>query len=161
MFQRSKNRQVTRFTTLIFPINCCVRITISLTVYSMVMFCHRYLGSDCKNFKTFVFLAVYYLSDSDVSSYSTAIKVQPFLKSSLHNVKQLSLILSHFITGLQIHHRAKDKMARLRQTYNNVQVCINYKLHVHEHVHVGTPDFRVHMDDFYRIASKILFLCWQ
>ena len=40
-------------------IDCCVRIKlmVSLTVYSVVIFSHRYLSSDRINVKTFVFLA--------------------------------------------------------------------------------------------------------
>ena len=46
---------------LISTIDCCVRITISLTVYEIVRFSHRYLHSGCihVHFKTFEFLAVY------------------------------------------------------------------------------------------------------
>ena len=42
------------------------------TVYSVVIFSHRYLERDCINFKTFVFLAVYW--SSWTSSYNTHIK---------------------------------------------------------------------------------------
>ena len=67
-------------------IDCCVRINGQLqTVYSVVMFSHRYLDRDHINFKTFVFLAVYW--SIWTSSYNTDIKVQQFLKWSLHNVK--------------------------------------------------------------------------
>ena len=31
-----------------------------LTIYSVVIFSHRYLDNDCLNVKTFVFLAVYW-----------------------------------------------------------------------------------------------------
>ena len=43
MLQKSENRQVTKFISLIFPIDCCVRI--NLTVYSVVILSHRYLDS--------------------------------------------------------------------------------------------------------------------
>ena len=55
-------------------------------VYSVVIFSHRYLHSDCISFKTFVFLAVYW--SIWTSSYNIDIKVELFLKWSLHNVKQ-------------------------------------------------------------------------
>ena len=43
------------------PIECCVRINDKpVTIYSVVIFSHRYLDSDRINFKTFVFLAVYW-----------------------------------------------------------------------------------------------------
>ena len=58
------------FSFLLFPI------------YSVVIFSHRYLDSDCINFKTFVFLAVYW--SIWISSYITDIKVLPFLKWSLY-----------------------------------------------------------------------------
>ena len=58
----------------------------SLAVYSVVIFSHRYLDSDCINFKTFVFLATCW--SIWTSSYNTDIKVQPFFKWSLNNVKQ-------------------------------------------------------------------------
>ena len=47
---------------------------VSLTVYSVVIFSHRYLDSDRIHFKTFVFLAVYW--SIWTSSYNTDIKVQ-------------------------------------------------------------------------------------
>ena len=54
----------------------------------MVRFSHRYLNSDCINFKTFVFLAVYW--SIWTSSYNTDIKVQQFfigaLTTMLNNV---------------------------------------------------------------------------
>ena len=56
------------------------------TVYSVVIFSHRFLDSDCINVKTFAFLAVYW--PFWTSLYNTDIKVQQFLKSILHNVKQ-------------------------------------------------------------------------
>ena len=62
VLQKSENRQVTRFTILIFPhIHCCVRIKVNpvVTAYLMKIFSHRFLGSDCISFKTFAFLAVY------------------------------------------------------------------------------------------------------
>ena len=43
-------------------------------VYSVVIFSHRFLDSDCINFKTFAFLAVYW--PFWTSLYSTDIKVQ-------------------------------------------------------------------------------------
>ena len=66
-------------------IDCCVRIN-GKPVYSMVIFSHRYIDSDHINFKTFVFLAVYW--SIWTSSYYTDIKVQQFFKWSLYNVKQ-------------------------------------------------------------------------
>ena len=56
--------------------DCCVRITISLTVYSMVIFSHRYFDSDSINFQNFVFLAVHW--SIWTSLYNTDIKVQQF-----------------------------------------------------------------------------------
>ena len=46
----------------------------SQTIYSVVIFSHRYLDSDSINFKTCVFLAVY--RSFWTSSYNTDIKVQ-------------------------------------------------------------------------------------
>ena len=44
-----------------FPlIDYCVRINGQPTVYSVVIFSHRFLDSDCINFKTFAFLATYW-----------------------------------------------------------------------------------------------------
>ena len=48
-------------------------------VYSVVIFSHRFLDSDCIIFKTFAFLAVYW--PFWTSLYSTDIKVQQFFKS--------------------------------------------------------------------------------
>ena len=50
------------------------------------LFSHRFLDSDCTNFKTFAFLAVYW--PLWASLYSTDIKVQQFFQSLLHDVKQ-------------------------------------------------------------------------
>ena len=59
---------------------------IPLTVYSLMIFCHRFLESDCINFKTVAFLAVY--SSNLTSLHNTDIKVQKYFKFILHNVKQ-------------------------------------------------------------------------
>ena len=50
----------------------------SLFVYSLVIFSHRYLDSDGINFKTFVFLAVYW--SIKTSSCNTDIEVEFFFK---------------------------------------------------------------------------------
>ena len=55
-------------------------------VYSVVIFSHKYLGTVCINFKTIVFLAVYW--SIWTSSYNTDIRVQKCFKWNLHNVKQ-------------------------------------------------------------------------
>ena len=61
---------------------------VSQNVYSVVIFSHRFLDSDCINFKTFAFLAVYW--PFWTSLYNTDIKVQKknFNRSStmLNNV---------------------------------------------------------------------------
>ena len=59
---------------------------VSLTIYSVVIFSHRYLDSNRINFKNFVFLAVYW--SIWTSPYNTDIKVQDFFKWSLNNVKE-------------------------------------------------------------------------
>ena len=53
---------------------------VGLTVYSVVIFSHRYLDSDRINVKTCVFLAVY--RSIWTSSYNTDIKVQPSLNGA-------------------------------------------------------------------------------
>ena len=66
--------------------DCCVRM-VNLTVYSVVMFSHRYLDSHPINFKTFVFLAVYW--STWTLSYNTDIKVKKNLNGAstmLNNV---------------------------------------------------------------------------
>ena len=60
---------------------------VSQTVYSVVIFSHSFLESDCINFKTFAFLAVYW--PFWTSLYNTDIKVQQFLKSILHSVNPI------------------------------------------------------------------------
>ena len=60
---------------------------VSQTVYSVVIFIHRFLDSDCINFKTFAFLAVYWPFWTLL--YNTDIKVQQFFNRSstmLNNV---------------------------------------------------------------------------
>ena len=69
-----------------FPIDYCVRIKYWQTIYSMVIFSHRFLDSDCINFKTFAHLAVYW--PFWTSLYNIDIKVQQYFKSILHDVKQ-------------------------------------------------------------------------
>ena len=70
----------------------------SPTVYSVVIFSHRYLDSECMNFKTFVFLAVYW--SIWTSSYNTDIKGQQFLNgastmlNNVFNFKSHSTFLS-------------------------------------------------------------------
>ena len=59
---------------------------VSQTVYSVVIFSHRFLDSDCINFKTFAFLAVYW--PFWTSLYNTDIKVQFCFILILHNVIQ-------------------------------------------------------------------------
>ena len=56
-----------------------------LTIYSMVIFSHRYLDSDCRNVKTNLYSWLF--NDSSEGRYTTS-KVNHFLKSSLHNVNQ-------------------------------------------------------------------------
>ena len=58
---------------------------------SVVIFSHRFLDSDCINFKTFAVLAVYWPFWTSLYCYSTDIKVQQFFKSFLHDVKTMSL----------------------------------------------------------------------
>ena len=68
---------------------------VSLTVYSVVIFSRRYIDNDCINFKTFVFLAVYW--SIWTSSYNTDIKVQNFKNGAstmLNNV--FNLVPLHF-----------------------------------------------------------------
>ena len=74
------------------PIYCCVRIN-GKPVYFVVIPNHRYLDSDCTNFKTFVFLAVYW--SIWTSSYNTDIKVRKKNKRSLNNVMSSRKIISH------------------------------------------------------------------
>ena len=64
---------------------------VSLTVYSVVIFSHRYLDNDLINIKTFVLLAVYW--SIWTSSYNADIKVQQFLNGAstmLNNASNLS-----------------------------------------------------------------------
>ena len=62
-------------------------------VYSVVIFSHRFLDSDCINFKTFAFLAVY-LSEHHYTTQTS--KFNNFFKSFLHDVKQcLNRVLGH------------------------------------------------------------------
>ena len=63
-----------------------------------MIFSHRYLDSDCINFKTFAFLAVYW--PFWTSLYNTDIKVQ-FFKAILHNVKQCLLKIKIHIIFIQ------------------------------------------------------------
>ena len=63
---------------MFLPIDCCVRINGKLTVYSVVIFSHGYLDSDHINFKTFVFLDVYWsisasLYNTDIIDFSSTI----------------------------------------------------------------------------------------
>ena len=67
-------------------IYCCIRIKSKPDHLSKIIFSHRFCDSDCINFKTFAFLAVYW--SIWTSLYNTDIEVQPFLKSSLHSGKQ-------------------------------------------------------------------------
>ena len=63
-------------------------------VYSVVIFSHRFLDSDCINFKTFAFLAVYW--PLWTSLYSTDIKVQKKINRSstmLNNVFKFNYLL--------------------------------------------------------------------
>ena len=73
-----------------FPIDDCVRM-VSQTFYSVVIFSHRFLDSDCINFKTFALLAVYW--PFRTSSYNTNIKAQQFFwtwsSTMLNNVYNL------------------------------------------------------------------------
>ena len=76
---------------------------VSLTGYSVVIFSHIYLHSDRINFKTVVFLFVYW--SIWTSSYNADIKVQQSFKWSLHKVKQSScqvlFFLGHYTTPIQ------------------------------------------------------------
>ena len=72
----------------------------SQTVYSVVIFSQRFIDSDCINFKTFAFLAVYW--PFWTSLYKTDNKVQQFSKSILRvvtshlNFGSSLVIWSHF-----------------------------------------------------------------
>ena len=76
-------------------------------VYSVVIFSHRFLDSDCISFKTFAFLAVYW--PFWTSLYSTDIKVlkKIFNRSStmLNNV--FNVFLSHFVIILHVNSNRK------------------------------------------------------
>ena len=65
-------------------------------VYSVVIFSHRFLDSDCINFKTFAFLAVYW--PFWTSLYSTDIKVQQFFNRS-STIKVLVNVLHAALSG--------------------------------------------------------------
>ena len=69
---------------------------VKLTICSVVIFSHtcRYLDSDCINFKTFVFLAVYW--SIWTSSYNTDIKVQQFFFNGA------STMLNNFFNKLNV-----------------------------------------------------------
>ena len=89
-----------RFAILIFPIVYCVRINALPARLSGVIFSHRFLDSDCINFKTFAFLAVYW--PFWTSLYSTDIKVQFFFYCSstmLNNVFKVT----HSLTSISMH----------------------------------------------------------
>ena len=83
-FKKAKICKWPEIPYFIFPIDCCVRIImINQTVYSAVIFSHRYLDRDRIHFKTFVFLAV--LWSIWTSSYNTDIKVQQNGASTMLN----------------------------------------------------------------------------
>ena len=56
---KSENRQVTTFIFLISSQNAVLELIVRMTIYSVVIFSHSYLDSDCIHFKTFAFLLVY------------------------------------------------------------------------------------------------------
>ena len=58
----------------------------SQTIYSVVIFSHRFLNSDCINFKTFAFLAVYW--PFWTSLYSTDIRVKGELRNRFNIISE-------------------------------------------------------------------------
>ena len=63
---------------------------VSQTVYSVVIFSHRVLDSDCINFKTFAFLAVYDPSEQHYTTKTS--KVQFFFNWLSTKLNNMSLI---------------------------------------------------------------------
>ena len=89
------------------PIDCVIINGISLTVYSVVIFSHRYLDSDHINFKTFVFLAIYW--SIWTSSYNTNIKVQHFFEMEPPQCWTMSLkVEQEFLKEKKFHCQLSD-----------------------------------------------------
>ena len=82
------------------PIDYCVRINGCQTIYSVVIFSHRFLDSDCINFKTFAFLTVYW--PFWTSLYNTDIKVQK--KKLNRSSTLLNNVFKHEFSGILNQH---------------------------------------------------------
>ena len=97
---------------------------VSQTVYSVVIFSHRFLDSDCINFKTFAFLAVYW---PFWTSYNTDIKVQQFFKSStmLNNVFKVNVWTWFFSSPGHL----ESKLIQLWLGYTFPSKAVRYKSH--------------------------------
>ena len=92
-------------------------------VYSVVIFSHRFLDSDCINFKTFAFLAVYW--PFWTSLYSTDIKVQQFFNRSstmLNNVFK-----SPYLWIVSLYTLVSNMCRKLSLLKNSIIFIILYK----------------------------------
>ena len=75
----------------------------------MVIFSYRYLDSDLINFKTFVFLAVYW--SIWTSWYNADIKVQPFLNGASTILNNVFKVVT-FVHSPSIHSLSQDYVTR-------------------------------------------------
>ena len=96
-------------------------------VYSVVIFSHRFLDSDCINFKTFAFLAVYW--PFWTSLYSTDIKVQQFLNRSSTMLNNVFNVPTTFRQPLGMRTASSLKICSRSSSYLFIHLCF-----VHEFI---------------------------
>ena len=108
-----------------YPIDCCFRINHRSDSYSMMIFSHRYLDSDCRNFQTCVFLAVYW--SIWTFWYNTGIKVPQVFKNRasamLNNVCNWGIRLCCFHLQVTLRKSQQGAMMETMPTPASQSVC--------------------------------------